>query len=207
VARLPSGVFPIDRYSFEDMLTGMIDQPERIHRVLERETAYNLVAGERMLEAGCDAIMDLSDVAGNNGPFMSPKMFETFLCPHLQSQAELAHGKGAFFLKHTDGNMWRLLDPMIEAGVDGWHGIQPGIGMNLPRLQDRFGGRICFFGGVDVDTLIRGSEEDVEREVRVAVESAPKNGGLVLASGNTLMVGVKYTNYLAMLRAAASFRG
>ena len=205
VGRLPSGVFPIDRYLFEDMLTGMIDQPDLIRRVIEIETAYNLVAGERMLAAGCDAIMDLSDVAGNNGPFMSPRMFQEFICPHLKSQAELAHSQGRFFLKHTDGNMWRLLDPMIEAGVDGWHGIQPKIGMELPKLQARFGGRICFFGGVEVDTLIRGSKEDVEKEVRTAVESAPKDGGLVLASGNTLMVGVQYRNYQAMLHAAKSY--
>ena len=38
------------------------------------------------------------------------------------------------------------------------------------------------------------SEEQVTDEVRVAVESAPKEGGLVLACGNTIMVGVKYIN-------------
>ena len=123
----------------------------------------------------------------------------------MKSQAELAHGQGRFFFKHTDGNMWRLLDLMIEAGVDGWHGIQPNIGMELPKLQARFGGQICFFGGVEVDTLIRGTEEEVETEVRIAVESAPEDGGLVLASGNTLMVGVQYRNYLAMLRAARAY--
>jgi hypothetical protein len=38
--------------------------------------------------------------------------------------------------------------------------------------------------------------------VRVACQSAPKEGGLVLTCGNSVMVGVKYANYLAQFRAA-----
>ena len=95
---------------------------------------------------------------------------------------------------------------MIEAGIDGWHGIQPSIGMALPALQERYGGQLCFFGGVDVATLVAGTEQEIEEEVRIAVESTPVEGGLVLTSGNTLMVGTRYENYVAMLRAARSYR-
>jgi hypothetical protein len=38
--------------------------------------------------------------------------------------------------------------------------------------------------------------------VRYAIRHAGQKGGLVLVSSNTLMVGVKYENYLAMLNAA-----
>jgi hypothetical protein len=55
---------------------------------------------------------------------------------------------------------------------------------------------------VDCDTLAAGTLDDVRREVRYAVKHASMNGGLVLTSSNTLMVGVKYENYLAMLEAA-----
>ncbi|HAM45248.1 MAG TPA: nucleoside 2-deoxyribosyltransferase, partial [Propionibacteriaceae bacterium] len=76
--------------------------------------------------------------------------------------------------------MWSLLDMLVEAGIDAWHGIQPSIGMTMPELQERYGGRICFWGGVDVDTLIAGTVQDVEEQVRIACESAPADGGLVL---------------------------
>ncbi len=207
VGRIGAGVFPADKYRFDFLLMGMVDQPEFVRRIIEIETAYTIAVGEALLDAGCDAIMDLSDVAGNRGPYMSPTMFREFIWPAIKTQSDMAHAKGKYYLKHTDGNTWAILDMMIEAGVDGWHGIQPSIGMTLPALQERYGGRLCFFGGVDVSTLVAGTEEQVVEEVRVAVESAPAEGGLVLTSGNTLMVGTRYENYMAMLRAAKSCWG
>ena len=51
-------------------------------------------------------------------------------------------------------------------------------------------------------TLVAGAEDEVAAEVRLACESAPETGGLVLTCGNSVMVGVRYPNYLAQLRAA-----
>jgi hypothetical protein len=205
VGRIGAGIFPADKYRFDFLLMGMLDQPELIHRIIEIETAYTIAAGEAMLDAGCDAIMDLSDVAGNRGSYMSPRMFREFIFPALKAQCDVARARGKYYIKHTDGNTWGILDMMIEAGIDGWHGIQPSIGMTLPKLQERYRGQLCFFGGVDVSTLVAGTEEEVAEEVRMAVESAPAEGGLVLTSGNTLMVGTRYENYLAMLVAARSY--
>jgi len=41
--------------------------------------------------------------------------------------------------------------------------------------------------------------------VRIACESAPVEGGLVITCANSVMVGVKYQNYLAQLRAARRY--
>ncbi len=87
---------------------------------------------------------------------------------------------------------------------DRWlHGIQPKAGRDLGLLGKRYGDRICFWGGVDVDLLVEGTPDQVRAAVRYAIESAG-NGGLVLTSGNTLMLGTRYENYLAMLDAARS---
>jgi hypothetical protein len=94
---------------------------------------------------------------------------------------------------------------MIESGIDGWQGIQPKIGMRLPDLQERYAGKLCFWGGVDMDTLCAGTEEEVSEEVRAACASAPDNGGLVITCGNSVMVGVRYQNYMAQLRAARQY--
>jgi hypothetical protein len=58
-----------------------------------------------------------------------------------------------------------------------------------------------------MDTLCAGTEEEVADEVRVACQSAPREGGLVITCGNSVMVGVKYANYLAQLRAARLYGG
>jgi hypothetical protein len=202
LGRPGDGIFPLMRYTLEFMLTGMVQQPELVQRIIEVETRYCIAVMEVLLDAGCDGVVPTSDVASNKGPFMSPRMFRQFLFPWLKAECDAVHRKGGYLIKHTDGNVWPILDQMVEAGIDAWHGIQPRIGMSLPALQERYGGRLCFWGGVDVDTLVAGTEEEVAAEVRVAFESAPREGGLVLTCGNSVMVGVKYNNYLAMLRAA-----
>lgn len=202
LGRPGDGIFPLMRYTLEYMLTGMIEQPELIHRIVEVETKYCIAVSEILLDAGCDAVLPTSDVASNQAPFMSPRMFRQFLYPWLKAECDAVHAKGKYFIKHTDGNIWSILDMMLEAGIDGWQGIQPRIGMTLPRLQERYGGKLCFWGGVDVDTLVAGTEEEVAEEVRVAFDAAPREGGLVLTCGNSVMVGVKYNNYMAMLNAA-----
>jgi uroporphyrinogen decarboxylase len=90
---------------------------------------------------------------------------------------------------------------MIEAGIDGWHGIQPSIGMDLAKLKEMYGDQICLFGGSDCDTLVAGTPDEAREEVRYAIQHASQNGGLVITSSNTLMVGVKYENYMAVLEA------
>jgi uroporphyrinogen decarboxylase len=136
---------------------------------------------------------------------MSPRMFREYLFPWLKRLADAVHAKGKYLIKHCDGNLWSLLDMFIEAGVDGWQGIQPAIGMTLPTLQERYGGRLCFWGGVDNDTLVAGTEAEVAEQVRVAYESAPAKGGLVLTCGNSVMVGTQYGNYRAMRQAARTY--
>ena len=205
LGRPGAGIFPHDKYLTDFLLAGMIEQPELIQCIIDVETNYTIAIGNILLDAGCDGVLPTSDLAGNDGPFMSPAMFRKFIFPGLKAECDAAHAKGKYLIKHTDGKTWQILDMMIEAGIDAWQGIQPRIGMTLPELQNRYRGQLCFWGGVDVDTLVAGTEEQVVEEVRIACESAPREGGLVLTCGNSVMVGVNYGNYMAMLRAAKAY--
>jgi len=205
LGRPGDGVLPLMKYTLEFLLAGMIECPEVIHRIIDVETRYCIKVSDALFAAGCDGVLPTSDLGGNNGPFMSPTMFREFIFPGLKAECEAAHAKGKYLIKHTDGQLWPILDLMIEEGIDGWQGIQPEIGMSLPALQQRYGGKLCFWGGVSMPALITGTEQDVEQEVRIACESAPEAGGLVITCANSVMVGVKYQNYLAQLRAARRY--
>ncbi len=86
LGRPGDGIFPIAKYTLEFMLVGMLERPELIQRIIEVETRRCIAVGDLLLDAGCDALLPTSDVAGNNGPFMSPKMFRQFLFPWPQSR-------------------------------------------------------------------------------------------------------------------------
>lgn len=205
LGRGPDGSFPYDRYGYMQLLTAMIDDPVLLHEVIEAETAKAIVVNEALLDAGCDAILPGDDYCGNQGPLMSPAHFREFIMPALTALCKSAKAKGRYCIKHTDGNTWPILDMMLEAGIDGLHGIQPSVGMDLSRLKARYGERLCFWGGIDVEVLIESTPEQVRRATRDAIDAAAQGGGLVLTSGNTIMVGVKYENYMAMLETVRAY--
>lgn len=201
--RVPDGSFPWRETLgvMDEYLVRMLVEPEFVERTVERQTRESVAYIRAMADLGCDAVSPDADYCDNRGPIMGPELFRRYCFPSLKRQAEAARAAGVYDVKHSDGYQWPILDDFVAAGVHGWQGIQPAIGMDMRLLKERYGGRLCLFGGVDVDTLVAGTTADVVEQVRYAIKHAAPGGGLVLTSGNTLLPGVRYENYLAMLGA------
>ncbi len=207
VARSPvDGTFPWEQtVGMEEFLIRMITDPEFVHRAVAVYANQSIAWIEALLDAGADAVMTTDDYSDNRGPIMGRERFAEFILPGLARQAEAVRRRGKFFIKHTDGLVWDLLDSFVDLGIAGWHGIQPAIGMDLARLKQRYGGRLCFFGGVDCDTLISAPPAQARAQVRRAIAGAGRGGGLVLATSNVLQPGTRLENYLAMRQAVRDF--
>ncbi len=206
VGRAPDGTFPWQQCgSMEAFLVRMLTEPVFVERAVAVYVKRSIAYIEALLDAGCDAVMTCDDYCDNRGPIMGPDLFATFALPGLRRQVEAAHAKGGFFIKHTDGNTWAILDDLVDAGIDGWHGIQPAIGMDLGRLKKRYGDDICFFGGVNCETLVAGTPDETRAEVRYAIERAGMKGGLVLTCGNVLQPGTRLDNYIAQRKAVSHY--
>jgi uroporphyrinogen decarboxylase len=202
VGRLPSVSLPWrETVGLEEFLTRMITDPPFIHKAMTYYRRQLVAYGRAMLELGVDALLEGSDYCDNRGVLMGPARFREFIWPAMKDLADLAHSYGRYFIKHTDGNCWAILDDFVEAGIDGWQGIQPRIGMDLRLLKEKYAGKLCLLGGVNCETLTLGSPAQVAEEVRYAIRHAAPGGGLVLASGNTLQYGTKWENYAAMREA------
>ncbi|MGI5915689.1 MAG: uroporphyrinogen decarboxylase family protein [Anaerolineae bacterium] len=199
IGRTPvDGTFPWQQtVGMGEFLMRMVTDPEFVHRAVQVYVNRSIAYIEAMLDAGCDAVMTTDDYSDNRGPIMGPRRFREFVLPGLVCQVEAAHARGGYFIKHTDGNVWSILDDLVEAGIDGWHGIQPGIGMDLKQLKERYAGRLCFFGGVNCEALVAGTPEEARAEVRYAIRHAAPGGGLVVTTGNVLQPGTRLENYLA----------
>ncbi|MHB0870902.1 MAG: uroporphyrinogen decarboxylase family protein [Chloroflexota bacterium] len=201
-ARVSDGTFPWEAtVGMESYLMKMIEDPQFVHRAAAAYTARAIAEIKVAATLGVDGILTGTDYADNRAPLMGPRLFREFLLPHLKATAQAAHDAGLFFVKHTDGNLWSILDDFVDARVDGWQGIQPRIGMDLKLLKERYGDKLTFFGGVNCETLTLGTPEQVEEEVKYALRHATHGGGFALCSGNTLMPGTRYENYLAMVDA------
>jgi hypothetical protein len=204
--RAPDGTFPwAETVGMEEYLARMASDPAFTAKSIEAYLKVSLAWIDAICDTGVDGILVATDYCDNQGPLMGLRLFRQFVLPAFQATARAIHAKGKYFVKHTDGNTWSILDDFVAAGVNGWQGIQPRIGMDLKRLKERYAERLCLFGGVNCETLTLGTPPEIEAEVRYAIHHAAPGGGLVLTSGNTLQLGTKWENYEAMRAAAREY--
>lgn len=187
----------------QHFLIGLIEAPALIHRYLDARLRHTLALAEAMLQRGVDGLHGGYDWAATNQPMFSPRHFETFVFPRLQQITDLCHRYGAVYVKHTDGNVNRLIPGMIKAGVDGFHAIEPRAGMDIAQLKRDYGDVLTLIGNVDCATvLVDGPVEAVAAQTEAVIRAAAAGGGFLLSSSNSIHPGVKPEYYLAMLERA-----
>jgi len=179
--------------------------PSFAKKLLAKINKQMIEIAKIMIDYGVDGILTRDDIAGTRGSFVSPKMFEDFLLPSIQKLAKAVKRRGAFMLTHSDGNMYPLLDYLIDAGIDCFNPIEPGP-MNLKTCKEKYGDKIALWGNVNcATTLVSGSVDDTRREVMQCIEDAAPSGGYMLGTSNSIYPGCKLDNVLAMIETGEKY--
>ena len=180
--------------------------PEFLHLLAKIMLEYSLAQLDLLVEAGLDILVIEDDIATNKGPMISFEHFETFINQYNRQIVERAHQKGLKVVRHSDGNLWPLLDLLLETGYDGINPLEPQAGMDMKKVKSYCGNRICLLGNIDcVDLLPRGTKEEVEQAVIQTIKDGAAGGGLILCSSNSLHQGVNPENCIAMFQAARKY--
>lgn len=189
-----------------EFFSAMISNPDLILQLNEIVANYNLRYIKNCIEVGADVIFVSGDYAMTHGPMVSRAHTSRFLTPMLKRMVETAHSLNRPIMKHSDGNIYKILDLIVETGIDGLHPIDVIAGMDIAKVKAEYGDRICLMGNVNVGwTLCSGSEEDVRQEVRDCIKKAGVGGGYICSSSNIIHSGVKPENYVAMVKAIREY--
>jgi uroporphyrinogen decarboxylase len=118
----------------------------------------------------------------------------------------VAKGKGIPFLKHTDGNLWPILDDIVNTGIACLDPLEPIADMDMARVKTAYGHRIALAGNVDCGQLLPfATRAEVTEAVKETIAKGAVNGGFILASSNSIHPAVKPENYRAMVEAGRTF--
>jgi uroporphyrinogen decarboxylase len=203
-----------DVYEFSANLRGMDNllmdyalNPALAHRLAQVTLDYKMRVQERALEIGADVALTGDDYAYRHAPMMSPAHFREFILPYLKQIVDMAHAHGKPFVKHCDGNIWSLLDMMVdEAGLDGIDPLEPIAGMDIGRMKQQYGDRVCLCGNVDCSVVLtRGTKELVIEAVKETIAKASVGGGHIMASSNSIHPAVDPELYKTMMWATREF--
>lgn len=157
------------------------------------------------MKEGAEVIILEGDLAHKTNTLMSPDQYRKFIKPFHREIVETAHRCGIPIIKHTDGNIWPILDDLFEAGFDGIHPIQP-QSMDIQQAKERMRGKACVLGNIDCTYLLPfGSREEVIENVKDTLRKAARGGGYILSSSNSIHPGCKGENVIAMFEAAKRY--
>ena len=161
----------------ERLLESYLLEPEFAATIGRMVIEYNKELHRLAIAEGADLIVLGDDYAYKTGTIMSPALFREFVLPGLTEVVRNIKTGGAYCVKHTDGNIWAILEDLVNTGIDGIGPLEPGAGMDLGKVKRAVGDRVCVVGNVDVDLLCRGSAEEVHRATRALITSAvrPEN--------------------------------
>jgi uroporphyrinogen decarboxylase len=201
---IPQFLYRIDNYL---LYTAM--SKDAVMRLSDELYAIHAANLERYLAAVgpyIDIIVFGDDLGGQSGPLISPAAYRELYQPYhrrLWKRAkELADVK---VMLHSCGGIAPLLDNLIDAGLDAVNPVQiTSAGMDPRGLKDRYGPRLCFWGG-GCDTrqvLPHGTPDQVARHVREQVDILSPGGGFVFQQVHNIMADVPPENIIAMFRAA-----
>ena len=190
----------------DQLLMNFLAEPDLAACIMDKVLACNMEVVRRAIRSGAEVIVLGDDYAGNHGPMMSPAVFAEFILPRLKRMVDLIHEEGALCVKHSDGNLYSLLDMIVSAGPDGLNPIEPVAGMELAKVKRLVGDRVCLVGNIDCGQLLpHGTPEQVRQAVRQAIADGGPGGGFILSSSNSIHSSCKGENLVAMVRACHEF--
>jgi len=185
-----------------NLLMNIYTNPEFVHAVARIMLEFSLVQLDLLVEAGLDVLVIEDDIAMDKGPMISLDQFQTFVNFYNRQIVDRAHKKGLKVVRHSDGNLWPLMDTLLDTGYDGINPLEPQAGMEMKKVKEYCGDRICLLGNIDcVKLLPSGTPEQVEQAVIQTIKDGAKGGGLIISSSNSLHPGVNPENCIAMFEA------
>ena len=184
----------------EDYLIYSMTNTEQIKTLTEKVMTYEIARAKTFLDHGADAIMMTDDIAYNTGLFLPPHIMDELAWPFYKHmiQGIKAHRDVPIFL-HTDGDIRKVMDNIIDCGFDGLQSLQPSAGMDIEEIKRKYGNHLCLMGNMDLDHLMPfGSPEQVADQARWLCEAIGKDGGFILSTCNILTNMIPPENARAM---------
>ena len=196
-----------EAFGMEQALVNMATEPKLFEAFVAGRHERYMEILTRFLAAG-RGVIDIcwlgDDYAGQENMIADPALWRKLVKPYLAEQVRLAREHGMCVLFHSCGAVRSILADLIDIGVSGLLVFQTTArGMDAESIAREFGGKLVFYGGIDVQQLLSFATPDqVADEVRANLRAFARCGGYVVANSHHCIATIKGENVEAMCRAA-----
>ena len=194
----------------ERILTDLALDPEIAHAIFRKIREFYVTYAERVFESAAgrlDIVCTGDDFGTQNGPLVSPAMWEEFLADGFAAYTALAKAHGIRTMHHTCGAVRPIIPMLIDRGLDVLQSLQPEAAGMAPReLKADFGRKLAFHGGISIQrNLPFGTARDVENEVADTFEALAPGGGYIACTAHNIQADTSFEKIAALLEAYHKF--
>jgi uroporphyrinogen decarboxylase len=171
---------------FERFAVALRREKEFIKKYIKFYEDHYCMMIEAWADAGVPGVIYTDDQAYRSGPMINPTLMKELYTDSLCRITETAHQLGMKIVIHSCGRVYDLLEWWADCGFDGVHALEPTAGVELARVKEMVGDRMCLVGNMDIThILVDASREEVFEAVRQSIAAAGKGGGYIIAPTNS----------------------
>jgi len=192
---------------FELGMLHLADNPEMLVYLMEGMFERQLEYVRAVKNFGSHAYCQSESYFGAD--LVSPMMYKNLLFPIHRAFYKEVENMGLLPIM----NFWGYVTPIAKYLKDtNIRGLlidesRKGYTLDVGEIKRELGSEIGLFGNVSSEsTLLKGSEKDVENEVRSQIEKAGANGGFLSCCGPPIAFGTPEANVKMLIDAARNFR-
>jgi len=181
----------------ENVLLWIALYPDELGRFIERIIEFSLGIAEAQIKAAdglLDGMVIWGDVAYTRDLLFSPEYWRKHFKPGVKALVDVCHRYGLPVIYHGCGNVNKIFEDFIDAGVDAYNPLEAKAGLDVVDLRRRFGHRIAFCGNMDVKAWALAPEEELKKIVLTKLNAA-KGGGFIFQSDHSVPSNVSGERY------------
>ena len=173
-------------FGMERFMLFLYDYPDEMKAFMRRWADGQIEIIRKSVAAGADVAAIFDDYGYDNRTLISMDMWKEFTYPELRRIVDAAHEAGAPALLHSCGFQMPFLDYYVEAEIDILQSFQPRAGNDFDAAYDKYGDRLCFMTGIDIQRGEAMSAEELKAEIIHNYRLGRSKGRFVLGTTHEL---------------------
>lgn len=193
---LTMGVRGWDRFS--KIIEDLYDHPGHVQNILHSTAKMAATLTGKFLEkVEVDAVIFSEPIGGNNGPILSPRMYEEFVLDSYLPIFEIVRQHNVkCLIFRTYANARALIPSILKYGFNCLWACEVNTqAMDYRSIRNEYGRDLNFIGGIDLDVL-RSGKDAIRREIETKVPPLVQDGGYVPLADGRVRPDIPLENYI-----------
>ena len=185
-----------------EIMMDCYDEPDMVHTVLEKCTAFLVEYAKAYKAAGADGIMMAEPVSG----LLSPSLEEEFSSPYVKQIVDAVQDDGFIVIYHNCGdNTPRMTESILSTGAAAYHF---GNSIDMADMMTKFPADTVVMGNVDPAGVLRqGTPETVRTATLDVMGKCCAYPNFVISSGCDIPPATPWENMDAFFAAVEEYYG